>query len=66
MLSAMSINAGEGNVMSKLWRNWTVHNLIAHPLSEIVYLLSFGRAVKWSDFIHDSTIPQHADGEGRG
>ena len=22
-----------------MWRNWTTHNLIAHPLSEIAHLL---------------------------
>jgi hypothetical protein len=52
--------------MSKLYRNWTIHNLIAHPLSEIVWLLSFGQGRKVSDWIHDVTIPTHEEGDGRG
>jgi len=52
--------------MSKIYKNWTVHNLIAHPLMEIVYLLSFGKAEKFSNYIHDSTIPDHTPRTGRG
>lgn len=33
---------------------WTIHNLIAHPLSEIVHL--FGNT-DFANKIHDSTIP---------
>ena len=47
--------------MSKLWRNYTVHNLIGHPLCEICYWLArpFGKekATKWSEYIHDVTLP---------
>lgn len=42
---------------------WTIHNLIAHPLSEIFYLVGL---YKLSDLIHDSTIPDHEEGQGRG
>jgi len=52
--------------MSKIYKNWTVHNLIAHPLSEIIYLLSFGKALGLSNYIHDSTVPEHTPGSGRG
>ncbi len=50
-------------------RNWPVHNLIAHPLSEAAYWLVMavaGRdaAVRVSGAIHDATIPIHGDGEG--
>ena len=47
--------------MSIIWRNWFVHNLIGHPLSEIVYWIvrPFGRprALVASDYIHDTTLP---------
>jgi len=47
---------------------WTLHNLIAHPLSELVYLVGFGRdpAQRAGDWIHDVTIPDHESGTGRG
>jgi len=35
---------------------WTFHNVVAHPVSEIVHLVGLGRL---SDWIHDSTIPPH-------
>jgi hypothetical protein len=47
--------------MKKLYKNWTFHNLIAHPLMEIVYLISFGKAKRLSDLIHDSTMPEEGD-----
>lgn len=42
---------------------WTIHNVVAHPLSEVFYLLGFQTI---SDIIHDSTIPDHEQGQGRG
>ena len=48
-----------------LWRlglfKWTLHNLIAHPLSEVVYLIGLGTAPfeKASTWIHDVTVPDH-------
>jgi len=56
--------------MSKLWKNWFVHNMFAHPLSEIAYWLARplgkDKADTVSGAIHDATIPPHAVGEGRG
>lgn len=26
--------------MNRLWRNWTVHNIVAHPLSELLKVYS--------------------------
>ena len=53
----------------RLWRNWPVHNLIAHPLSEIAYWIvrPFGkpRADAASGAIHDATLPRDTSG-GRG
>jgi ethanolamine utilization microcompartment shell protein EutS len=42
---------------------WTLHNLIAHPLSEILFQLGLHKAGDW---IHEITIPEHAFGTGRG
>lgn len=42
---------------------WTIHNAIAHPVSEVLYLLGFERLSNW---IHDVTIPNHEPGTGRG
>lgn len=44
-----------------LW--WCIHNLIAHPLSEVLYWLRLETASQW---IHDITIPEHEEGTGRG
>ncbi len=53
--------------MSCLWKNWPVHNLIAHPLSEIVHWLTSWRlGDRLSGWIHDVTVPGHNHGEGRG
>ena len=53
--------------MSIIYRNWTVHNLFAHPLSEIIWLISFGKLENFSNWIHDITIPSDAEvGSGRG
>jgi hypothetical protein len=54
----------------RLVKNWTVHNLICRPLSEIVYLLlvSFSRdaAICLSGAIHDLSIPEDHNEDGRG
>lgn len=52
--------------MQKLYRNWTVHNIIAHPLSEVVWLISCGKLESFSNWIHDVTLPIHPKGQGRG
>lgn len=41
---------------------WAPHNLIAHPLSEVLYQLGAERASEW---VHDATIPPRERGEGR-
>ena len=53
-------------VFKKIYKNWTVHNLIGHPLSEIVWIISFGKLAKLSNWVYDVTIPEHNSGEGRG
>jgi hypothetical protein len=53
-----------GKFLSKLGPfKWVLHNIVAHPLSEIVHLVGFARASNW---IHDITIPEHKSGTGRG
>ena len=37
-----------------LYKNWTVHNIFAHPLMEILFVL---RLKKLGTKIHDSTLP---------
>ena len=55
--------------------HWTLHNMIAHPTSEIfwlggyVLLQKFDRGsslIRFGNLIHDITIPYHQRGEGRG
>ena len=38
---------------------WTLHNLVAHPLSELIYLLGFhsAPAERLSNWVHDATMP---------
>lgn len=42
---------------------WTAHNLIAHPLSEVLFQVGLR---KLSDKVHDITVPDHEAGTGRG
>jgi len=55
--------------MTRLWRNWAVHNLLGHPLSEVVYWLvrpfGQGRATDMAGVVHDLTVPKDTT-NGRG
>lgn len=42
---------------------WTIHNLVAHPVSEILYQIGFGDL---GNRLHDATVPAHVKGTGRG
>ena len=44
------------------WR-WTLHNVVAHPLSELLYQVGLGDL---GNTVHDVTIPIHIRGTGRG
>lgn len=44
--------------MEKLWRNWAVHNIVAHPLMEITRIISFNKLNNLGDMIHDLTLPK--------
>ena len=57
--------------MSFIYRNWTVHNLVGHPLSEVSYLVSVplvgkSKAENISGWIHDATLPLKNTAQGRG
>ena len=57
------------NFLAKLGPfRWSLHNLIAHPISEIIYLIGLGTktAERFSNWIHDATVPEHKPGAGRG
>ena len=53
--------------MSKLYKNWPFHNLVAHPVSELAYWIvrPLGKlgAEKVSKLIHDSTLPEGIENE---
>lgn len=42
---------------------WAIHNLIAHPLSEVLFWCGLR---SWGDRLHDATVPPHKPGTGRG
>ena len=48
--------------MSKLYKNWPFHSLVAYPISELAYwaVRPFSKlcAEKFSKMIHDSTLPE--------
>lgn len=35
------------------WR-WTVHNLVAHPVSELLFQVGM---LRWAEQVHDFTVP---------
>lgn len=39
---------------------WTLHNLVGHPLSEVLFQVGLRR---WSEYIHDITTPTTRPGE---
>jgi hypothetical protein len=41
---------------------WTIHNVIAHPVSEILWQLGL---VNLSDWVHEITVPEHEVGMGQ-
>lgn len=58
-----------GKFLSRLGPfSWTLHNLLAHPISEVVYLVGLGTRPfeRLSNWIHDITVPEHDPGSGRG
>lgn len=54
-----------GRALERLGRwAWTLHNVVAHPLGEVLHQLGAARASAW---LHDITVPRHeTDDGGRG
>lgn len=42
--------------LKKFYKNFTFHNIVAHPLMEILKIMSFERI---GNIIHDKTIPDN-------
>ena len=40
--------------MSKIYKNWWMHNLIAHPLMQFIQLFNERLAIR----LHDITLPE--------
>ncbi len=51
------------NVFDRLPRRfrWTFHNLVAHPMMEVLFQLGFEQ---WGNRLHDSTAPNGTDVRG--
>ena len=49
-------------------RRWWIHNLIAHPLGEVLHALGvvYGGGDRLGNWLHDATLPTHDAGTGRG
>lgn len=47
---------------------WIIHNLIAHPVSELSYWAGYLHPEFriFGNWLHDSTVPSHEPGTGRG
>jgi len=57
--------------MKRLYQNWFMHNMVGHPLSELVFwfirpFVGLAKAENISGDVHDWTIPEHTAGTGRG
>lgn len=46
------------NKPSRLYKNWIVHNIIAHPIMQILMLLGLNEV---ATYIHDNTLPDFED-----
>lgn len=49
--------------MQRMYKNWTVHNLLGHPIAQIAYMLAWcfvgaDRARDISARVHDMTVPE--------
>lgn len=52
--------------MKKMYRNWFIHNVVSHPLSEICFwplrlLFGFEAATELAGKIHDFSLPQNPE-----
>ena len=56
--------------MNRIYRNFFVHNMFGHPLSEVLYWVvrpcGANRATNAAGWFHDLTAPAHSKKKGRG
>jgi hypothetical protein len=38
---------------------WSIHNIVAHPISEVLFQLGFSSTANW---VHDITVPPSEQG----
>lgn len=53
----------------RIVRSWPMHNLVAHPLSELLHwagVIFGGDGDDLGGRLHDATLPSHEPGRGRG
>jgi len=60
MVSKVYKVVGKRSGNEKFW--WAIHNLFAHPLSEVFRLIGLRRAAV---LIHDETVPKHYELKGK-
>lgn len=41
-------------MLSKIYKNWIVHNVVSHPIAGVLDALGFDRAADW---VHNATVP---------
>lgn len=53
-------------IRQEFW--WAVHNLLAHPLSQLLYMAGWlvPGCQQLGDRLHDATVPEHEWGTGHG
>lgn len=40
--------------LEKIYKNWTIHNFVGHPLMQFLYIINMNQAAK---NVHDKTLP---------
>lgn len=44
--------------MNKLYKNWIVHNMLGHPLMQVMIMIGCD---KLASKVHDGTLPESSD-----
>ena len=47
--------------MKRFYKNWPMHNIVAHPLMQILEWIGL---VSMADKLHDATLPPNAEVSG--
>lgn len=48
--------------MKRFYKNWPMHNIVAHPLMQILAWIGL---VSMANKVHDATLPPNAELRGR-